>query len=772
MSAVLAPPPDLLVRTISRSGGIAVRALVATRLVAEAAQRHATSPVASIALGRALMGAVLLASSTKRETVQIELRGDGPLGSLVAIADPQARARGYVSRPFAEVPPDEGRIDVAAAVGRGTLSCVRTTAGSPTPASYRSWREPSDGIAHYLAEQQIPSAVALGVFLGSDGAIARPATTSVGRTGRGRDGDRACGRHVRGLPARGQRARDGFDADAIAAELLGELRRRRAPRHDPRFRTAAQRERVLRAVALLGRGIRARRAGGRDARCAPLRRQLCRAAERPGGWSRRARQLTALTPLATARDRPRHGRVGLLGRRVRLFPVARGLRKRPGEACCCAAEPRRAGAAGGSTCAACRCGTTSLRAALRARRARARAADLVHLHVTRAQLDRRARRLVARTARDHPAHGSRVTRGPRALPLHASRGAPSRSRRRWATAAPRRIAEAAHPHDPERGRRVRCVPAEAATVRHARGATRDVVCVLALAALVRAKGHRPCCSSPRAAAARSAPLRVWIAGEAPSAPRGRAGRSASSRVSFLGRRDDKADLLAGCDLLVLPSRAGVSASRRWRRWPAAARFVASRVGGLNGRRGRRPPGSAGAARRRRRIARGARAPGGRRRAARVSARRVRRIAEGQRRADVRRATPASTASCCRNAAREAPRVGIVGARRQRPGASAPSSRATGRGRRRNPVLLTTSGVRRDRTRCAGGPASGARLRGARRDAAGETSTLSRSSRLPPHAAPRSRGSPACACCAKPRVGRRRLAAGARRIGGLRRAGCC
>jgi molecular chaperone Hsp33 len=259
VSAAPLAPPDRLVRTLSRSGGIAVRALVATRLVAEAAERHGTSPPASVALGRALMGAVLLASSTKRETVQIELRGDGPLGSVVAIADPQARTRGYVSRPFAEAPPLDGRIDVAAAVGRhGTLSVVRHAddAGQPyTGIVPIVSGTVAQDLAHYLSEsEQIRSAVALGVFLAEDGGIAAAGGYLVQALPGADEAEIALAEdHVRALPGPGERVREGFDADAIADELLGALGCRERHASSPRFHCGCQRERVLRAVALLGR---------------------------------------------------------------------------------------------------------------------------------------------------------------------------------------------------------------------------------------------------------------------------------------------------------------------------------------------------------------------------------------------------------------------------------------------------------------------------------------------------------------------------------------
>ncbi|HSJ96545.1 MAG TPA: Hsp33 family molecular chaperone HslO, partial [Myxococcota bacterium] len=76
--------PDALVRTLSADGGVSVRVLAATRLVREAARRHETSPTATVALGRALMGGLLLASEAQDgERVQVRIRGDGPLGSIL-----------------------------------------------------------------------------------------------------------------------------------------------------------------------------------------------------------------------------------------------------------------------------------------------------------------------------------------------------------------------------------------------------------------------------------------------------------------------------------------------------------------------------------------------------------------------------------------------------------------------------------------------------------------------------------------------------------------
>jgi glycosyltransferase involved in cell wall biosynthesis len=120
-------------------------------------------------------------------------------------------------------------------------------------------------------------------------------------------------------------------------------------------------------------------------------------------------------------------------------------------------------------------------------------------------------------------------------------------------------------------------------VRRAEGLSDGVVCALALAALVPRKGLDVLLDALAEPALRGAPLVLWIAGDGPERA-GLEARAASlgvaQRVRFLGQRNDKADLLGACDLLVLASRReglGVAALEAM----ACARpVVASRVGGL------------------------------------------------------------------------------------------------------------------------------------------------------------------------------------------------
>jgi molecular chaperone Hsp33 len=248
-----------MVRTLSQAGGVAVRALVGTALVDEAARRHGTSPAASVALGRALMGGVLLAAGGKHgETVQLQFRGDGPLGTLVVITDAEGRVRGSVQHAKAEPAPPREALDIGHAVGRGVLAVVRQRADG---------RAPYNGIVplvrgtialdltHYLTEsEQSRSAVGLGVFLTPDAGIECAAGYHVhALPGADPEEIRLAEDNVRGFPGPGELVREGCDADAIVDHLLAGLGSRERQRSQPRFECACSRERVVQAVGLLGR---------------------------------------------------------------------------------------------------------------------------------------------------------------------------------------------------------------------------------------------------------------------------------------------------------------------------------------------------------------------------------------------------------------------------------------------------------------------------------------------------------------------------------------
>jgi len=176
------PRPARLVRTLSEAGGVSARALIGSNLVADAMSLRALAPTAANALGRAMMGAVLIAvgpsadagdrASSEGESVQLQFRGDGPLGSVLAIADTRGRVRGTVAQPGTDLSVADGSPDVARAIGLGTLTVVRHRPGAREPYTGivpLTSGEIAQDITLYLTEsEQTPSAMGLGVAMAND----------------------------------------------------------------------------------------------------------------------------------------------------------------------------------------------------------------------------------------------------------------------------------------------------------------------------------------------------------------------------------------------------------------------------------------------------------------------------------------------------------------------------------------------------------------------------------------------------------------------------
>ena len=153
-----------------------------TELVRDAKRRHDLDPLTTIAVGRALSCAALLASTLKqgKEYVHCSFAGEGVLSRVIGECNGDGHCRGYavparimdVLEPGGKVPESVGE---ATGHGRGMLTVTRGRAGEHSP--YTAVLSLANGeiatdIARYLTEsEQIPSAVAAGVKLSVDGDV-------------------------------------------------------------------------------------------------------------------------------------------------------------------------------------------------------------------------------------------------------------------------------------------------------------------------------------------------------------------------------------------------------------------------------------------------------------------------------------------------------------------------------------------------------------------------------------------------------------------------
>ncbi len=164
---------DYLIRAMLGRGQARLFALRTTKTVGEAQAKHGTTPLATAALGRTLtIGLVLGAMLKGEESVTVQIRGDGPLGGIVASANSRGDVKGYVGNPLVDLPlGPNGKLAVGEAVGAGNLHIIRDL-GLKEPYSGTvplQTGEIGDDFAYYFTySEQVPSAVMLGVLVGMD----------------------------------------------------------------------------------------------------------------------------------------------------------------------------------------------------------------------------------------------------------------------------------------------------------------------------------------------------------------------------------------------------------------------------------------------------------------------------------------------------------------------------------------------------------------------------------------------------------------------------
>ena len=169
---------DYLVRGMTMDGFVKVVSIRSTELVRRGAQIHNTTPNATAAFGRALTAASMMGNMQKVDngSMTLQIKGGGPIGSIVCVSDPVGNVRGYVYEPNVPlVEKHPGKLDVGATVGTdGTLTVIRDLQmKEPYVGSVQLVTgEIGDDVTAYFAQsEQTPTACALGVLVDVDRSV-------------------------------------------------------------------------------------------------------------------------------------------------------------------------------------------------------------------------------------------------------------------------------------------------------------------------------------------------------------------------------------------------------------------------------------------------------------------------------------------------------------------------------------------------------------------------------------------------------------------------
>lgn len=252
---------DEIVRAITADGLVKAAAITGRDLVERARNIHTLLPVATAALGRTLMAASMMGDMLKIDgaSVTLQIKGDGPLGTVLAVSDDTGNVRGYVQNPHVELMEKvPGKLDVGRAVGEGGSLTVIKDLGMKEPyvgtIGLLSGEIADDVAAYFVESEQIPTACALGVLVGTDQSV-----TSAGGyliqllPGAGEDIITKIEAGVARVGSVSHALESGLDGEGLLKAVLSDFDLEILEKHPVEYRCYCSRERVTRALVSLGR---------------------------------------------------------------------------------------------------------------------------------------------------------------------------------------------------------------------------------------------------------------------------------------------------------------------------------------------------------------------------------------------------------------------------------------------------------------------------------------------------------------------------------------
>ena len=163
-----------IMRAMTRDGSARVLVINSKEMINKMIASHKTSPTATAALGRTVTAASMIGTllPENEDNVTITFAGNGDAGKIIAVADYFGNVKGYIQNPLVDPPKKaNGKLDVGAAVGAGTLSIVKKVGeGEPQIGMTEIVSgEIAEDLASYFANsEQVPTLLSLGVLVNTD----------------------------------------------------------------------------------------------------------------------------------------------------------------------------------------------------------------------------------------------------------------------------------------------------------------------------------------------------------------------------------------------------------------------------------------------------------------------------------------------------------------------------------------------------------------------------------------------------------------------------
>lgn len=247
------------VRMIAANGSAVCYSVDTTDMVAKAERIHRTSAVVTAALGRLMTAASIMGAELKGADNSITLRvnADGPVGAVIAVADPNGNVKGYVVNPIVELPLNQyGKLDVSGAVGKNGRLSVMKDLGLKEPyvgvVPLVSGEIAEDITSYYAISEQIPTVCALGVLVAPDLTVRAAGGFLVQLLPGAAEADIArLEENIDKLSSVTQMLDDGATPQEIAAKVLAGMEPELLDTRTVEYRCDCNRDRVERALVSL-----------------------------------------------------------------------------------------------------------------------------------------------------------------------------------------------------------------------------------------------------------------------------------------------------------------------------------------------------------------------------------------------------------------------------------------------------------------------------------------------------------------------------------------
>ena len=251
---------DELIRVLAKEAHVKAVAITAKGMVERARNIHRLMPLGTAALGRALMAASMMGCQLKEEhgAVTLTVKGGGPLGTVMGVADHLGNARGYLTDGSVELPlKAPGKLDVGSGVGvDGTLTVIKDI-GLKEPyvgtVPLVSGEIAEDVTSYFAVSEQIPSACALGVLVGTDCSVVQAGGYLIQLLPGATEGEiQAIEAGVAQLGALTAAMDAGMDSEGMLRTALGAFELEVVERAPVEYRCYCSRERMERALRSMG----------------------------------------------------------------------------------------------------------------------------------------------------------------------------------------------------------------------------------------------------------------------------------------------------------------------------------------------------------------------------------------------------------------------------------------------------------------------------------------------------------------------------------------